>query len=434
MSDNKNELKGIIEDFDFKGRGIVKIDGVPVFLDGGIIGDEVSFFITKEKKNYCKGKIIKILKKSNLRQKSPCPYSDKCGGCDFLELKYSEELKWKQDLVKNDIEKLAKLSLNPKKIIDSPENFGYRNNMQFQVKNGVIGLFAKNSRDIVKIPTCLMQTDSANKVLDILSNYKYIKDIKTIGIRTNYKNEIMVILVTNKDKLDVKSIIGDLMEIGVVSFYVNYHKNGKARYSDEFELIYGDKYLVEKVLGLEFNISPKSFFQVNIKATELLYKKAIEYLDVNKDDKIYDLYCGAGSISLCVAAKGADVIGIEIVPQAVEDARENAEKNKLNARFIEGAAEDIIEKLKQEESTYPNKIIVDPPRKGLDENLVKFLVENPVERLVYISCNPATQARDLKMLKEVYNVKEITPVNLFPKTVHVESVALMTKIHSRATN
>lgn len=427
MIENKNELRGIIEDFDFKGRGITKIDGVPVFLDGGIIGDEVSFFITKEKKNYYNGRINKIINYSSLRQKSPCPYSDKCGGCDFLELKDEEELKWKQNLVRNNLEKLGKISIEPKKIISSPENFKYRNNMQFQVKNGVIGLFEKNSRNITQVPNCLMQKDSANKVLTVLSKFKYLRDIKTIGIRTNYKNEVMVILVTNKNKLDVKSIIGNLMDIGVTSFYVNYHKNGKSRYSDEFKLIYGDEYLEEKVLDLKFNISPKSFFQVNIPAVEFLYNKAIEYLDIKANDKIYDLYSGVGSISLCLASKGADVTGIEIVPQAVEDARINADKNKLDSRFIEGAAEEIITKLKEEENIAPNKIIVDPPRKGLDESLVDFLKENPVERLVYISCNPATQARDIEMLKEVYKLEEITPVNLFPNSVHVETVALMSR-------
>lgn len=427
MIKNKNQVIGTIEDFDYKGRGITKIDGVPVFLDGGIIGDEVDFFITKEKKNYYNGKINKIIKKSNKRENSPCPYSDKCGGCDFLELKDDVELAWKHDLVKNNINKLGKISLQPKEILSSPENYKYRNNMQFQVKNGIIGLYEKNSRNITKIDYCLMQKDSANKVLNIVSKFKYLKDLKTIGIRTNYKDEIMLILVTNKKNLNLKSIIGDLLEANVKSFYVNYHNKSKTRYSDEFKLIFGEEYLEEKLMDLKFRISPKSFFQVNIPATESLYKKAIEYADIKPEDKIYDLYCGVGSISLCLAKKGAEVIGIEIVSQAVEDARKNAENNKLNCRFIEGAAEEIILKLKEDEHIEPNKIIVDPPRKGLDENLVKFLIDNPVERLIYISCNPSTQARDLNLLKKKYKVEEITPVNLFPNTVHVETIVLMSR-------
>jgi len=218
-----------------------------------------------------------------------------------------------------------------------------------------------------------------------------------------------------------------LIDSVVKSIYLNYNSSDK-HYSREFEKIYGENYIEEKILDLNYKVSPQSFFQINRSATEKLYEKAIEYLEIKEDDKVFDLYCGVGSISLSVAKKGAEVIGIEIVESAVENARKNADNNKIEARFAKGAAEDIIERLWQEERISPNKIIVDPPRRGLDEKLVNFLKENPVERIVYISCNPATQARDLKSLKEVYKVEKISLVNLFPKTSHVETVALLSKL------
>jgi len=427
MEENKYRSK--ITDFDFKGLGIAKINGVPVFLNGGVIGDEVEFIITKKKKNFYKGKILKIIKKSKDRVSSPCPYFKKCGGCDFLTYKDESELNWKKRNVNKNLKKIAGLDLKVEEVIDSDEKIHYRNNMQFQVKDGIIGLYEKNSKNIVEIDDCIMQKESANKALRIMKNYKNLKELKGIGIRTNYKDEVLLILVSKKGKIEIKSILSNLIDSGVKSIYLNYNSSDK-HYSREFEKIYGENYIEEKILDLNYKVSPQSFFQINRSATEKLYEKAIEYLEIKEDDKVFDLYCGVGSISLSVAKKGAEVIGIEIVESAVENARKNADNNKIEARFAKGAAEDIIERLWQEERISPNKIIVDPPRRGLDEKLVNFLKENPVERIVYISCNPATQARDLKSLKEVYKVEKISLVNLFPETAHVETVALLSKLNT----
>jgi len=397
----ENKFTGEIIDFDFKGLGMTKLNGSPVFLNGGVIGDEVEFIITKKKKNFFKGEILKILERSKDRVESPCPYFKDCGGCDFLNYSDDKELAWKKADVNKNLKKLAGLDLEVEEVIDSPDKHHYRNNMQFQVR--------------------------ANEVLKIMWGYKKLKDLKRIGIRTNYKGEILLILVSKKGRVEIKDILPDLLDAGVKSIYLNYNKEDGRHYSREFEKIYGDDTIEEKLLGINYKISPESFFQINRPATEKLYKKAIDYLDPKKDDKIFDLYCGVGSISLSVAKEGPEVIGIEIVGSAVDDARENAEKNNIKARFVHGPAEESIEKLWEEEKISPNKIIVDPPRKGLDEKLVNFLKENPVERLVYISCNPATQARDLKSLKEVYNVEKISLVNLFPNTAHVETVVLMSR-------
>ena len=424
----ENKYIGEISDFDFKGLGMTKLNGKPVFLDAGVIGDEVEFVLTKNKKNFSKGKITKIIKKSKDRVQSPCPYFKDCGGCDFLNYSDEQELKWKEKEVNKNLNRLAGLNIEVQEIIDSPEKIKYRNNMQFQVRDGQIGLFAKNSKKIIPIKNCIMQKDSANEVLKIMWKYKKIKDLKRIGIRTNYKNEVLLILVSKKGKLEIKDILPELIDLGVKSIYLNYNKEDRTHYSREFEKIYGEDTIEEKLLGIKYKISPESFFQINRLATEKLYQKAIEFLEHKAEDKIYDLYCGVGSISLSVAKSVAQVIGIEIVDKAVDDARINAENNDINARFVKGSAEEAIEKLWEEEKKYPNKIIVDPPRKGLDEKLVNFLKENPVERIVYISCNPATQARDLESLKEVYNVEKVALVNLFPNTAHVETIALIQKM------
>ena len=423
----ENKFIGEILDFDFKGLGMTKLNGKPVFLDAGVIGDKVEFIVTKNKKNFSKGKITNIIKKSKDRVESPCPYFKECGGCDFLNYSDEKELKWKEKDVNKNLNRLAGLNIEVQEVIDSPEKIKYRNNMQFQVRDGKIGLFAKNSKEIIPIKNCIMQRDLANEVLKIMWKYKKLKDLKRIGIRTNYKGEVLLILVSKKGKLEIKDILSDLIDLGVKSIYINYNKEDRTHYSREFEKIFGDDSIEEELLGIKYKISPESFFQINRLATEELYKKAIEYLDPKEDDKIYDLYCGVGSISLSVAKNESDVTGIEIVDSAVDDARENAEKNEIEARFVKGSAEEAIEKLWEEEKKYPNKIIVDPPRKGLDEKLVNFLKENPVDRIVYISCNPATQARDLKSLKEIYNVEKISIVNLFPNTAHVESVVLMSR-------
>lgn len=424
----ENKFLGEILDFDFKGLGMTKLNGKPVFLDAGVIGDKVEFIVTKNKKNFSKGKITNIIKKSKDRVESPCPYFKECGGCDFLNYSDEKELKWKEKDVNKNLNRLAELNIEVQEVIDSPEKIKYRNNMQFQVRDGEIGLFAKNSKEIIPIKNCIMQRDSANEVLRIMWRYKKLKDLKRIGIRTNYKGEVLLILVSKKGKLEIKDILSDLIDLGVRSIYINYNKEDRTHYSREFEKIFGDDSVEEELLGIKYKISPESFFQINRLATEELYKKAIEYLDPKEDDKIYDLYCGVGSISLSVAKKESDVTGIEIVDSAVDDARENAENNKIEARFVKESAEEAIEKLWEEEKKYPNKIIVDPPRKGLDEKLVNFLKENTVDRIVYISCNPATQARDLKALKEIYNVEKISIVNLFPNTAHVEAIALIQKM------
>lgn len=420
-------MKGIIFDFDHKGRGITKLEEKIVFLDGGVIGDEIEYIVTKEKKNFYEGKIKKIIKKSKDRKTSPCPYSNRCGGCDFLEYDYDLSLHWKREKVRKDLKKLSQISDCEIEIAESPKKYHYRNNMQFQVKNGKVGLFEKSSKEIVDIKNCLMQSENANKTLEIIRKFKNLDKLKRIGIRTNYKDEVMLILVSKEKINKIEKILGELIDTNVVSIYENINKRDKFHYGEEFSLIYGREVLEEKINGLKYNLSPKSFFQVNRLQTEKMYNYALELLEPKEKEKIFDLYCGVGTISLEIARKGAEVVGVEIVEEAIEDARINAEKNNLKARFIKGASEDIIEKLEEDEKLLAKKILLDPPRKGLDQSLAEYLKEKNYEKIVYISCNPTTQARDINILKENYKLEKIKAYDLFPNTAHVETVVLMSR-------
>lgn len=422
------EFTGTVIDFDYKGRGITKKDGVAVFLNGGIIGDEVKYEITKQKKNWYEGKIIKILKESNFRKKSPCKYSKKCGGCDFLELPYEIQKEWKRKSVLQQMKRIAKLELDIEEVISSSQLTHYRNHMQFQVKNGRIGLYGKNSKDLVEIESCLMQSENSNRVLQILKHWKKIRHLDLIGIRSNEKDEIMLILVSKQKLPKLNDILPLLLDAHVVSIYENINSSKKYHYSRSFTKIFGKDQLEEKLLDLQYELSPNSFYQVNRRATEQLYKKAFELLQPSKDDILYDLYCGIGTISLSAAPKVKEVIGVEIIPEAIENARNNAIKNGIeNVRFMAGSAEEIIPRLWEEENILPDCIILDPPRAGLDRTLIEFFRQNPVKKILYISCNSATQARDLTFWRDTYHVEEIIGVDLFPNTVHVETIVLMSR-------
>ncbi|MDO5715773.1 MAG: 23S rRNA (uracil(1939)-C(5))-methyltransferase RlmD [Tissierellia bacterium] len=420
--------RGMIIDFDYQGHGVTKLDNATVFLDGGMIGDQVEYIVTKKKRNFLKGRIIEILKPSSDRIPSPCPYSSTCGGCDFLEYPYEKELLWKQNLVKNNMKRIGEIEGDVQKIVPSTEIFHYRNHMQFQVKGKQVGLFSKNSRTITEIDTCLMQSPNGNKVLKIMKEWKKIHHLDRIGIRSNQKDEILLILVSKKSVPKLNSILPDLLEAGVISIYENINPSNRHHYSKNFHKIFGKDLLTEKLGSYSYRLSPQSFFQINRQMTEKLYQVALDQLDLDHQDLVYDLYSGIGTISLKAAQGAGKVIGIEIEEQAVENARDNAVRNGItNTRFIAGAAEEGIIQLKEQEDLTPNAVIVDPPRGGLDPSLVQFLTDHPVEKILYISCNPATQARDIKMWKGHYKVERIIPVDMFPRTAHVECVVLLSR-------
>lgn len=425
MKDLKEIALKII-DYDHRGRGIGKIDGLVVFVKGGVLGDKVNCKITKVKKRYLEGEVAEVLSPSSLRQPSPCPYSDRCGGCDFLDLDYRAELAWKKQSVEEQIKRIGELDPRVQETLGMESPYAYRNHMQFHVEDRKIGLYEKGSRDLVQIKRCLKQSEVANELLASLQDQRFLDGIRTVGIRTNQSNEIMLI-VTSLKKLSQNQrdkLIGHCLDYNVKSIYETVSKNRRFHYGRDFELIYGEPYLNETFLTVDFFISPDSFFQVNYAQAKNLTQLAIQPFIEKGSNLVLDLYCGIGTMSLPMAKSDINVIGIELNQSAIEDARDNAENNRLRrARFVSGRTEEKLERLIDEEQIKPDGLLLDPPRSGADKKVIKEILELEPEVISYVSCNPSTLARDLHLLREKYHILSVTPVDMFSRTAHVESVA-----------
>lgn len=437
-------LEGEVVDINYEGGGIVKKDNFTIFLDKGLIGDIVKYRVVKVKKTYGIGKLLDIIKPSDHRIPSICNTSEECGGCPFQSFKYTNQLKWKEEKVKKDIEKIGGLDANiVKHIIGMEEPYRYRNNVQIPVgfKDGeiAIGFYESGSYNIANMSNCVIQTEISNEIIKTIKNFMkeynlkpYDRKNKTgnirhIGIRTNENNKAMVIIVTGSRNLPYsKELIRILTENfkDIISIYQNINSgNGPVVYGKKFEKLYGEDKIVDCIGDLKFSISPNSFFQVNRVQTKILYDKVKEYMDLKSEDIIFDLYCGIGTISLYMARQAKKVYGVEIVEEAIKDARENAHLNNIeNVEFICGSSEKILPELK-EKGIKVDKIVVDPPRKGCEKQVLDTIIEMNPERIVYVSCNPSTLARDLKHLSEsVYKVKEIQLLDMFPGSIHTECV------------
>ncbi|WP_077368436.1 23S rRNA (uracil(1939)-C(5))-methyltransferase RlmD [Anaerosalibacter sp. Marseille-P3206] len=433
-------VEGEIVDISHEGGGIVKVNNFTIFLDRGLIGDIVKFEVAKLKKSYGMGKVLDIIKSSNYRIKPKCNVSNRCGGCQFQSFDYKAQLEWKKKKVKNDLIKIAGLEdikINDTIGMDSP--YRYRNNVQIPVAiskgKSLIGFYERGSYKIVETDTCILQGETGDRIIRILKEFinKYnITAIRHLGIRTNKDNEVMVILVTQSRQLPHND---DLINMiikkcpNVVSIYQNINRRkGPVVYGDKFIKLYGKEKIIDYIGDLKFNISPNSFFQVNSIQTEVLYKKAIEFLGLSGDETVFDLYCGIGSISLFLSKQAKKVYGIEVVKEAILDARENAKLNKIdNVEFIHGTSEEVFPKL-VEKGIKADKLVLDPPRKGCDQKVLDTIIEIEPQSVVYVSCNPSTLARDVGYLVEKgYKVEEVQPVDMFPWTGHVECIALIQK-------
>lgn len=382
-----------IENLDHFGRGIAKVNNMPIFVENSLIGEEVEIIITKEKKNYMEGIVSKYLKVSPLRVESKCPYYDKCGGCDLLHLSYEEQLKYKENKVKEIIKKFSGLDC-VNKIVGSKQ-FNYRNKITLQV-NKKIGYFKKKTNDIIPIDNCLLVDDRINEIINELKQVDVSKVNKIVIRVTNL--ESMVVFygnISNKIELDVDTII----------------INDK--------IIKGNGYIKENINDINFIISPTSFFQVNNIGMINIYNKVLEYID---GGNVLDLYCGTGTISMYVSKKANKVLGIELNKEAVKDALINKKINNItNVDFISGDVGTILSK----NNFKADIVIVDPPRSGLDNNSISNIIKIHPNKIIYVSCNPVTLARDLNILKEHYDVLEITPFDMFGNTYHVECVCLL---------
>ena len=443
-----NEYIVDIIDNGFEGEGIAKIDGFTIFIPNAIKGERVKILIVKVLASHAFGKILEILEKSQYRIESDCSTYKRCGGCNLRHIRYEETLKMKQNAVQSLVNKTLKTKIQVQETLGMENPYYYRNKAQYPVgidKNGkpIIGVFANRTHEIIPIQKCFIQNEKSEKLAKFVFNWivrnnisiynektgkGLIRHIVTkIGIKTN---EIMCVLVINGSKIPkeqelVQEILENFPEVKTIVKNIN-TKNTNVIMGKENINIYGNGY-IEDILGeYKFKISPLSFYQVNPVQAEKLYNIGVEAAKITKEDIVFDLYCGIGTISLFMAKYAKKVYGIEIVEDAVNDAKENALNNNINnVEFIAGDVENVLDELINKRNIIPDIVMVDPPRKGLYSKSVDNIIKILPKKVVYISCNPATLVRDLAKLEDAYEVKSIKPVDMFPFTSHVECVALM---------
>ncbi len=450
----KNDIVKVnICDMSLNGEGIAKTDeGYTLFVTGAVVGDVCDVKITKTNKTYGFACVENIIEKSPSRCKAECDSYPLCGGCTLSELCYEKQLEIKANIVKNNLLKIGGLSEGDyisESIIPSPVIKGYRNKAQYPVaySNGraYAGFYERNSHRVIECRDCMIQSEEMNNVLNIcvkfLNDYKIsIYDekshkgiVRSIYVRQGYES-MMVCIVTNSDKplKGADKLIEMLKNSNVTSIIQNVNtKKTNVVLGDKCYLLYGEEFIQQKIGELIFDVSPLSFYQVNSLQVKNLYDKAKEYADIKETDTVFDLYCGVGTIGLYMADKAKKLIGVEIVEDAVKNARSNAEKNGItNSEFYAGDCGKIVRDLVNK-CEKADVVIVDPPRKGCSEEVIDLLSEIKSDKIVYISCNSATLARDVALLKEKgYKLEKCTPVDMFPETCHIESVALLVQSDS----
>ena len=450
MEFRKNDLVTLeIEDCGIDGEGIGKADGFTVFVKDAVIGDTVTAKIIKAKKNYGYGRLMEVLKPSPYRVEPKCEFARQCGGCQLQALSYDQQLIFKTNKVKGHLERIGGFTDIPMEpIIGMDELFHYRNKAQFPVgrnKEGkiVTGFYAGRTHNIIENRDCALGVAENKEVLDrvIAHMEKYGIEpyneatgkglVRHVLIRYGYfTKEVMVCLILNGNKIPKEEqLVKSLCEIpGMTSITINVNKkHSNVILGEEIRLLWGQEYITDRIGDISYQISPLSFYQVNPMQTQKLYAKALEYADLHGQETVWDLYCGIGTISLFLAQKAKFVRGVEIVPAAIENAKENAKLNGLeNTEFFVGKAEEVLPREYKKNGVYADVIVVDPPRKGCDETLLETMIEMNPERIVYVSCDSATLARDLKYLCERgYELRKVCPVDQFGMTVHVETVVLL---------
>ena len=447
----KNE-KYIVDIVDngFGGEGIAKIDGFTIFIPNAIKGEKCEILIVKVLSSHAYGKIVRILETSKDRTDIDCATYQRCGGCDLRHMTYENTLNLKREIVQSLVNKGLKNKVAVEDTIGMDNPYNYRNKAQYPVgidKNGdpAVGVFAQRTHTIIPIENCMIQTEISQDIAKTIINFIKEKNIsvyneeKQTGLVRHivikvgkYTNQVMCILVVKSrdynSQIDTELV--DLLrrkypEIKTIIKNIN-TQNTNVILGKENINIYGDGYIEDKLGEYTFKISPMSFYQVNPVQAEVLYNTAIEAAKLTKEDILFDLYCGIGTIGIFASKYVKQVYGIEIVPQAISDAIENAKINNIkNAEFIVGNVEFAFDELINKKKIIPTAIIVDPPRKGLDDKTIQNILKIKPEKLVYISCNPATMVRDLGKMEEVYNIIKIQPVDMFPFTKHVECCSVL---------
>ena len=444
---NKEYIVDIIDN-GFEGEGIAKIDNFTIFIPGAIKGEKIKILIVKVLSSHAFGKTIELIDKSSIRQEIDCDTYKRCGGCNMRHIKYEDTIKMKQNAVQSLVNKTLKNKIEVKPTIGMENPFHYRNKAQYPLginkeNQPIVGVFAQRSHEIIPMQKCLIQ----NPVSEEISKFvvEFIKDNKIsiynertgkglfrhivikVGIKTE---EIMCVFVINgkefpKENYLVEMLIKKYPNIKTIVKNIN-TKNTNVILGKENINLYGNGYIKDILGEYTFKISPLSFYQVNPIQAEKLYNLGIKGAKITKNDIVFDLYCGIGTISLFMAKYAKKVYGVEIVEQAIDDANENAKLNKIdNVEFIVGDTEVVLDDLINNKKIIPDVIMVDPPRKGLDGKSIENILRIKPERFIYISCNPATLIRDLAKFEDVYEIKEIQPLDMFPFTSHVEVVSVL---------
>ncbi|PPA68961.1 23S rRNA (uracil(1939)-C(5))-methyltransferase RlmD [Jeotgalibacillus proteolyticus] len=448
----KNDVTDLrIEDLTHEGHGVGKIDGYPLFIPNALPGEQVRVKVVKTSKNYGFGRVMDWHNKSQDRVVPPCPVYYKCGGCQLQHLSYEGQLTAKQKQVQDVMERIGKLPDVPVlPTLGMEEPWRYRNKSQvpFGMSEGrvISGFYAKRSHEIVDVKECIIQEEVSDQVMTLVKQKanelgiqpydeaRHKGVLRHVVIRYGRTSgEVMVVLVTRtNDVPHVLELIDVLKENikGLSSIIHNVNsKKTNVIMGEKTTVLWGSDVIYDSIGDIRFAISAQSFYQINPVQTEVLYKKALEYAELTGEENVVDAYCGIGTISLFLAQKAKKVYGVEIVEQAIEDAKKNAELNGINnAEFEAGPAEVIIPKWHKEGKT-ADVIVVDPPRKGCDEALLQTILEMKPKRVVYVSCNPGTLARDLRVLEDGgYRTEKVQPVDMFPQTSHVECVASIYRV------
>lgn len=456
LEKNKDYILEVISQ-GYEGEGIAKLEGFPIFIQSALKGERIKAKIIKVNKNYAYGKLLEVLETAPNRREPVCSIYKKCGGCQLQHLSYEGQLEFKRERVEDCLRKIGRLDLDTIKVHDTlgmKEPYRYRNKVQLPVgeENGnvIIGFYAPRSHDIIDMELCHIQDPVADKIVALTREWMKKHNIKAydessskdkvkgdkisirhIMIRRGFKTgEVMVVIVTSGEYLPYKEefINTILQQIeGVTSIIQNVNsKNTNVILGEKCITLWGKATISDYIGGFKFNISPLSFFQVNPIQTEVLYNKALEYAALKGDETVFDAYCGTGTISLFLSQKAKKVYGVEIVPEAIENANINARENRIdNSEFIVGESEKVIPEL-IDKGIRAGVVVVDPPRKGCGRELLEAIGKMAPERVVYVSCDPSTLARDLRILEELgYKTMEVQPVDMFPQTGHVETVVLI---------
>ena len=435
----------VIDGYSSEGLGIARVNGAVVFVPHAVRGEEIDLRITKVMKTSCAGEIVKIHNPSPERMEPECPYAGKCGGCAYRHLTYPEELWAKRQRVQDALTRIGGLELTVEEILGTKNPEHYRNKSQYPVgADGSIGFFQARTHKVVPIRRCLIQTEAADRtaqaVGEWMRRYKISAYDETTGkglvrhvcVRVNRKGESLCCVVVNGNKVPREPELAAYVTAAVphtVGVLLNSNtRRGNVVLGDKYRTLFGRNYLMDTLCGLEFKLSMPSFYQVNRDQAEVLYGKALEFAGLTGNETVLDLYCGIGTITLCLAKAAKRVIGAEIVPPAIRDAKENALRNHIeNAEFFCGDAADIAAKL-ESDGLRPDVVTVDPPRKGLAPEVIASVAAMGPEKVVYVSCDPATLGRDVKIFREFgYEAKRAAAVDMFPGTAHVETVVLLSK-------